>query len=434
MFGNLFRRSKKAEPVKAQPHSWFDSAQLNATFNELQIVVQETTSLANNISTQLENRLHTRELQLTTLLYVITEAIVITDQSGKIQEWNTGAEMLFGYTKDEAIGQPVVMLAHKADDKEVIRAGFDQTDHSDKCNIHKIRNITCNHKNGTPILAELSVNIFPDTSNNTSGMIAIIRDVTEQHKERQQHEKERALLKCVINSVMDVVMVKDPDGRWLLANKAAHDLYNFVDEDDYLNKTDFEIAKEFPQFAPSLAECIKSDREAWENRRTTRTEEIVPDQMGQRQYFDVMKTPVYSDHSTKGVLVVAARNITQLKEKREHILVAHKALNASSDIVCITDKNGYIMFANKTFLINYRYPDLRDVIGKKMALVRSEMTPLNVHKQMWETITSGKTWEGVLTNMDSRHQPIKVESTIIPIVDQNLDISHYICVQKPIDR
>jgi len=38
------------------------------------------------------------------------DAIVSKDVNGVITSWNAGAEQLFGYSAEEAIGQPVMML------------------------------------------------------------------------------------------------------------------------------------------------------------------------------------------------------------------------------------------------------------------------------------------------------------------------------------
>jgi diguanylate cyclase (GGDEF)-like protein/PAS domain S-box-containing protein len=49
------------------------------------------------------------------------DALVITDLQGIITEWNKGSQKLYGYSKEEAIGQPVNML-HLAEDTEHITA------------------------------------------------------------------------------------------------------------------------------------------------------------------------------------------------------------------------------------------------------------------------------------------------------------------------
>ena len=47
------------------------------------------------------------------------DAVVVTDLQGIITDWNKGSEMLYGYSKTEAIGQPVSML-HVPEDSERI--------------------------------------------------------------------------------------------------------------------------------------------------------------------------------------------------------------------------------------------------------------------------------------------------------------------------
>lgn len=405
---------------------------LNSTFDELQTAVAETTSLASKISNQLETRLQTTEKQLSTILFVITEGIIIVDSDCLIQEWNTGAEIIFGYRKADVIGKHISMLVREEYLAE-IKCRFDRSEYSEKGNMSRIRPMKCVTATGEDILVEISINSFPDDGAHGHNMVAIIRDVTEQTQEREARERERKLLAAVLDASADVIMIKDPDGKWLKANKAAWTLYNFTSENDYMHKTDAEIAADFPEHHESLYECIETDDQAWKSHRTTRSEEVIIDNNNQRQYLDILKTPIYADIKHKELLVVSARNITPLKEKREHILVAHKALNAASDMIIITDGEGRILFANKMFMIKYRFVDMQDVLGHRMSIIKSSKTSFETHADLWNTIRSGKTWEGVITNCDTMGNDVLIDSTIIPIVDANLDTPYYICVQKCID-
>src|SRR6476620_9400139 len=48
--------------------------------------------------------------QLSALLESLEDAVIGTDLRGIITSWNSGAERLFGYLSDEAIGQPIASI------------------------------------------------------------------------------------------------------------------------------------------------------------------------------------------------------------------------------------------------------------------------------------------------------------------------------------
>jgi PAS domain S-box-containing protein len=55
----------------------------------------------------------------TTAFEYLFDSVVVTDLQGVIQDWNKGSQALYGYTKQEAIGQLVSML-HVPEDTEHI--------------------------------------------------------------------------------------------------------------------------------------------------------------------------------------------------------------------------------------------------------------------------------------------------------------------------
>lgn len=419
------KRSNAASGYTPAP-TWFDMSALNNTFEELQTAVKETTKLASDISSQLEHKLIATEKQLSTILYVVTEGVIILDCDHIIVEWNAGAEIMFGYTKEEAVGKHIKLLCACAPPGDLCIDCFDAPHVG-------IREIATRHKSGRDVLAEVSINMLPSTIPGKQHMVVIMRDVTTHHAIMEVRESERKLMSAVLNSTSDVVIVRDGEGRWLMANAAARRLYGFVDDADFYLKTHDDIARNRPALYPHFLESTMTDEEAWSSKKTLRTEAMVFDTLNQRQYFDVIKTPIFDDDGLREMVLITARNITDLKSKREHITVAYKALNAASDIVCITDDEGKIVFVNKMFLIKYKFPDTRAVIGSSIDIVRTSYESMQLYVDMWKSIRMGKVWEGDLVTTDTQNNHMRVHTMVMPIVDQQLDASYYICVQRCLD-
>ena len=107
-----------------------------------------------------------------------------------------------------------------------------------------------------------------------------------------------------------------------------------------------------------------------------------------------------------------------------------EAINSSS-IITITDRHGIIKYANSNFCKISGYSE-DELIGKPHNIVRHKSMPKEIFAQIWKDITNKQTWSGVITNRKKNGEFYIVESTIIPILDENGEIEEYISIRKDI--
>jgi PAS domain S-box-containing protein len=110
------------------------------------------------------------------------DAIVSKNLDGVITSWNRGAERIFGYTSEEAVGRPIMMIIpHDRQDEERtiltrIRRG-ERIDHFETMR---------QRKHGSLIVVSLTVSPVRDGEGKIVGASKIARDITEQKRSHEQ--------------------------------------------------------------------------------------------------------------------------------------------------------------------------------------------------------------------------------------------------------
>ncbi len=102
-------------------------------------------------------------------------------------------------------------------------------------------------------------------------------------------------------------------------------------------------------------------------------------------------------------------------------------------VVSHTDKNGVIIDVSSAFCKLSRYP-IEELMGKTHKIISHEDTPADIHKDMWNTISSGKKWIGEVKNKSKDLSEYWVLSTITPLFGLNNSITGYISVQNDITQ
>jgi PAS domain S-box-containing protein len=122
-----------------------------------------------------------------------SDAIIEAGRDGIIGFWNPGAERIFGFTSNEAIGQSLDLII-----PERLRQrhweGFDQTLRTGKSRYGAgdVLAVPALHKNGATISVEFTVVPLRNEKDEMTGIIAIIRDVTKRFEEMRNLKRKLA--------------------------------------------------------------------------------------------------------------------------------------------------------------------------------------------------------------------------------------------------
>jgi PAS domain S-box-containing protein len=131
-------------------------------------------------------------------------------------------------------------------------------------------------------------------------------------------------------------------------------------------------------------------------------------------------------------IVGTLTDITQRKSAEEEIRLKSSALEAAANAVVITDREGRIKWANLAFSVLTGYSSEEAMGQNPRVLVRSGKQDDAFYREMWDTILSGKVWNGKLVNKHKSGELYNEEMTITPVLDDLLNISHFIAVKNDI--
>ncbi|AKM78264.1 TPA: PAS domain S-box protein [Candidatus Wolfebacteria bacterium] len=142
-------------------------------------------------------------------------------------------------------------------------------------------------------------------------MVSTVLDVTHQVKVEKALRESEGLQRSILNTMPELVFVKDTEGRYITANKAW---LAFVHKelDEIIGKTDPAI------FPKEYADTYRADDEAViKTGSTKRIEEASVDGAGVTAWFETTKAPFYNDENTIVGIVGIARDITSQKSQQQ---------------------------------------------------------------------------------------------------------------------
>jgi PAS domain S-box-containing protein len=161
---------------------------------------------------EIKERKHNNQAQLRTITNSASDAILMMDSGGKITFWNPAAETIFGYRREEAMGQNLHQLLapqryHEAQGRampEFARTGQGSA-------MGKTRELAAIRKDGEEIDVALSLSAI--SLDGKWHAIGILRDITERKRAELALQQSEEKFRQLAENIREVFFVLDPPCR-----------------------------------------------------------------------------------------------------------------------------------------------------------------------------------------------------------------------------
>ena len=203
----------------------------------------------------LDEALHISEMPLYIFSHLTHDAIISVDEGMIITFWNREAERVFGYTPEEAVGQPLILLIperfHSAHQHGLERSR--QTGHSLLSDL--VLELIGRRKDGKEFPIELSLTAI--TSMNGRCYYAIIRDITQRKQMEQDLRQSEERYRMVVSNMPIILFALDASG--VITLSEGQGLQAFGPRPGVVGRSVFEVYRDFPQLLDALRRALSGE-------------------------------------------------------------------------------------------------------------------------------------------------------------------------------
>jgi len=268
---------------------------------------------------------------------------------------------------------------------------------------------------------EISHESFKDYNNNDL-KIVILKDIHDTKKIIKKVRENKSLYKSLTENIQDVIIRVDQDYKIVYANSNAQSqlFHDQVIPSLYDLEIDSTAKKRIIDQLESVKNTLKQEQIELKLFRENKT-----------TYYNWSVIPEFNDHSEFFSFLIVARNVTSFVIAKHEINKLYKIIEHSTNSILITDREGNIEFVNSSLeeLSGYSQHEL---IGKNPRIFKSGKTGPGAYQKLWETISTGKTWDGTFCNKKKNGEIFWERAIIAPIKNLEGEIINYLGIKENI--
>ncbi len=249
--------------------------------------------------------------------------------------------------------------------------------------------------------------------------LTVMLDITV----RKQMEQRNALIGHMLDIAPAAITVHDTHGRFLFANQSAIRMHGYKNEEALFATTVFEMDTPenrslFPQRIRQITAKGEASFEVTHYHRDGST-------------FPLAILAKSIEWDGQPAILSIGTDITERKQAEAERMRLMSAVEQASEIFVITDPRANIEYVNPAFekVTGYRR---EAVLGQNPRILKSGEQDDAFYRNMWDTLTSGKTWRGRMVNRCRDGTHYTEEATISPVRNSAGETIHYVAVKRDI--
>jgi PAS domain S-box-containing protein len=190
-----------------------------------------------------EKRLRESESRIRMLIDHSLDAVVVIDVDGIILEWNTQAEKIFGWGREEVTGKILADLIVPEVYREAHAKGMQNFLSTGEGPILDRRiEVTALKRDGQEFPVELTIS--PLRTGDTIAFGSFIRDITERKRAEEALLEAEAKYRSIFENAVEGIFQSTPDGRFINVNSALVNILGYESDEDLIESVT-DISKEF---------------------------------------------------------------------------------------------------------------------------------------------------------------------------------------------
>ncbi|MGZ4992928.1 MAG: EAL domain-containing protein [Methylobacter sp.] len=223
---------------------------------------------------------------------------------------------------------------------------------------------------------------------------------------------------ALMGATPDAVIFKDSEGRLVVANEVAKQLFKLHDI-DWQGKTNHELASLCPQL-----NAMHENGFAIEHDPLGCAGGTIEDETGNYWQFFMHNSAFFKEGGEYGGEVIIGRDKTELWLAEQELRISGIAIESQEGII-VTDGNKRIVRVNRAFTRLTGY-SAEEVLGKTPAILNSGRHDESFYQAMWEELKLEKSWQGEVWDRRKNGEVYPKWLTISAVADPFGQVSHYV--------